>query len=112
MLIGLGEGVNKDVKDRYRNVMAILKEARMGWVEGDGNAVGHEQLVEYLILREQRKLRPQIKGQGAEKGCTCLRSSVGQEMRLQMSDGRGFEEDGERLEWEWKKGMEGSGKSS
>lgn len=70
MFIGLGEGVNKDAKDRYRNVIAILKEVRMGWVEKDGNAVGHEQLMELLILREQRKLWPQIKGQGAEEGCT------------------------------------------
>lgn len=39
MFIGLGKGVNKDFKDRYRNVMAILKEARMGWIEGDVNTV-------------------------------------------------------------------------
>lgn len=61
MFIGLGKGVNKDFKDRYRNVMAILKEARMGWIEGDVNTVPwtageapHSQRVEETVAIDKR----------------------------------------------------------
>lgn len=52
MFTGLEEGVNKDFKDRYRNVTTVLKEVRVEWIEGDGKGVGHEQQMEHLLLRE------------------------------------------------------------
>lgn len=38
--MGLGEGVSKDFRNIYRNMMAVLEEVRMGWAEGDGSRVG------------------------------------------------------------------------
>lgn len=55
MFTGLREEDNKDSKDRYRKVMVVLKEVKMGQVEGGGNGAGYEQQMVYLILREQWK---------------------------------------------------------